>query len=170
MKRLASTLSVSSLLVSAVLFVGCSSGSTSKAESTIAVTQVESSDGSASSESVAASDVEAPETVAQAVTSISEQPGQATDGFVGAAKDVKLESCKLDGAAWAANGTVTNSSESDASYRIYVAFNVKGSTDTKAAIQANVDVAKGKTEKWDVTADVADKDLQCILRVERVNK
>ncbi len=108
--------------------------------------------------------------VEQAVTSLTESPGLATDGFVGALKDVKVTSCQLDGAAWNANGTVTNSSGTDASYRIYVAFNVKGTTDTKAVIQADVDVANGKTEKWSASADVADKDLQCILRVERAKK
>jgi hypothetical protein len=110
----------------------------------------------------------APESVAP--NSISEQPGQAKDNYVGALKDVKMTSCKLDGASWMADGTVTNPTDADAKYRIYVALNVKGSTDTKALIEADVDVAKGKTEKWSAAADVADKDLICILRVERAKK
>jgi hypothetical protein len=128
-------------------------------------------DGTPTDDTVAADAV--PETTAPdtaAPNSISEQPGQAKDNYVGALKDVKMTSCKLDGASWTADGTVTNPTDADATYRIYVALNVKGSTDTKALIEADVDVAKGKTEKWAAAADVADKDLMCILRVERAKK
>ncbi len=169
MKRLVHTLSVA--LLSAAVSAGCASKSTPKAEASPVVSEANSVDGSVAPDSAIGPDsVAPPETVQQAVTSIVEQPGLAKDGYVGAAKDVKLATCNLDGAAWAADGTVTNNSDSDASYRIYVAFNVKGSTDTKAVSEADIDVAKGKTEKWNVTADVADKDLQCILRVERAKK
>ena len=102
-----------------------------------------------------------------AVTSIEEQPGASDDDFVGAAKDVTLKSCKLSGSKWVAEGTVTNESGGDAKYRIYVALNAPGTTDTKALVQANVEVPDGKTETWSVEADVATPDLTCILRVER---
>ncbi len=103
----------------------------------------------------------------QAVTNISIQPGLSKDKFVGAATDVKTERCSADATGWSASGTVTNTSGSNATYRIYVAFNAKGSTDTRGLVQADVAVSNGKTEKWKATAKLADKDLICILRVER---
>lgn len=103
----------------------------------------------------------------EAVTNISVQPGLSKDKFVGAATDVKTETCAANATGWGAAGTVTNKSGANAKYRIYVAFNAKGSTDTRALVQSDVAVANGKTEKWTASAKLADKDLICILRVER---
>ncbi len=102
-----------------------------------------------------------------AVTALTEQPGSSDDDFVGAAKDVKLESCKLSDGKWKASGRVTNASGGDAKYRIYVALNAPGTTDTKAVVQVDAEVADGKTEKWSAEANVGQPDLTCILRVER---
>jgi hypothetical protein len=107
------------------------------------------------------------DTLTPAVTALTEQPGSSDDDFVGAAKDVKLESCKLSDGKWKANGTVTNASGADAKYRIYVALNAPGTTDTKAVVQVDAEVADGKTAKWSAEANVAQPDLTCILRVER---
>ena len=103
----------------------------------------------------------------EAVTDVSVQPGLSKDKFVGAASDVKTETCAADAGGWSASGTVTNASGAAASYRIYVAFNAKGTTDTRGLVQRDVKVADGKTEKWKASAKVAGKDLICILRVER---
>ncbi len=103
-----------------------------------------------------------------AVAAVSIPPGQAKDGFVGAASDVTTEVCKLDGDHWSMSGLVKNSSGSAARYRIYVALNAVGSTDTRALIQTDVKVDNGATVPWSARADVTDDVLQCILRVERV--
>lgn len=104
---------------------------------------------------------------ATALTATSVDPGQSGDKFVGAASDVTTTSCAQSGSAWKAEGTVSNTSGARASYRIYVAFNVKGTTDTKALVQTNVDVDDGQTTAWSAKANVNADDLICILRVER---
>jgi hypothetical protein len=103
----------------------------------------------------------------QAVSNVSIQPGQSTDKFVGAASDVTTDVCKNDGAGWTASGKVKNSSGAAANYRIYVALNRKGSTDTRALLQVDKAVADGKTEPWEVKAAITDSDLVCIMRIER---
>jgi hypothetical protein len=104
----------------------------------------------------------------EALTDVSVPPGASKDNFVGAASDVKTETCAADGDGWKASGTVTNSTAGDASYRIYVAFNVKDSTNTRGLVQTNIKVAAGKTEKWSAVTKSSDKTLICILNVERV--
>ncbi len=111
--------------------------------------------------------VPADTTPTQAVSNVSIQPGQSTDKFVGAAADVTTDVCKADGAGWKASGTVKNSSGAAANYRIYVALNRKGSTDTRALLQVDKSVANGKTVPWEVDVAVSDADLVCIMRVER---
>jgi hypothetical protein len=64
-------------------------------------------------------------------------------------------------------GTVTNSSDGPASYRIYVSL-LTAATDTRALTQVDVaEVAPGATEEWSTDAAVAEDDLSCVLRVER---
>ena len=108
--------------------------------------------------------------VAKAVTDVAVQPGLSGDKFVGAASDVKTTSCKRSGDHWAASGTVTNKSGKDAGYRIYVAFNRVGSTDTRALVQTDLAVPNGKSQPWEAVAAVTDEALTCILRVERTAK
>jgi pyruvate/2-oxoglutarate dehydrogenase complex dihydrolipoamide acyltransferase (E2) component len=168
--------------VAAACFVaGCSSSTTQSASDTSVDTTV-------STASPVGSDVVVPDTgtfdtgtsdtavevtVAApkpAVGKVDVPPGQSTDDFEGAASDVTTETCKLDGDQWTIDGSVTNKSGSDASYRIYVAMNKKGTTETVALIQVNASVANDKTEKWSTAAAVTDTDLVCVLRVERTKK
>ena len=143
------------------------------ADSTIASGSTDTAVPSAATDSVptdsnpATDSVPADTTPTQAVSNVSIQPGQSTDKFVGAAADVTTNVCKADGAGWKASGTVKNSSGAAANYRIYVALNRKGSTDTRALLQVDKSVANGKTEPWEVDAAVIDADLICIMRVER---
>jgi hypothetical protein len=106
-------------------------------------------------------------TPTQAVSQVSVQPGQSTDKFVGAASDVTTDSCKKEGGSWKISGKVKNSSGSTAKYRIYVALNRKGSTDTRGLLQVDKTVDNGKTEDWSTSAAIGDDELICILRVER---
>ncbi len=115
----------------------------------------------------AALDIITPGTEALAVTDVETPPGVSNDKFVGAASDVKTESCARVDTGWTASGTVTNSSGAAANYRIYVAFNRKGTTDTRALVQTNVSVPDGATQPWKAEAASTDTDLFCILRVER---
>lgn len=186
---------IAAILISATLALGaCSSSATDTAADTTAASEttaqsVSASDTTASSD-VAQTDpvvettaaVEPPESapsaasapstlaVAKAVTDVAVQPGLSGDKFVGAASDVKTTSCKRSGDHWAASGTVTNKSGKDAGYRIYVAFNRVGSTDTRALVQTDVAVANGKSQPWEAVATVTDEALTCILRVERTAK
>ena len=102
-----------------------------------------------------------------AVTNVSVQPGLSDDGFVGAASDVTTKHCMKVDAGWEADGTVKNSSGANATYRIYVAFNKKDTTDTLALAQTDVSVANGKSATWTAAGTVGDDDLVCVLRVER---
>lgn len=104
----------------------------------------------------------------QAVSQVLVQPGQSTDKFVGAASDVTTDTCKQEGGSWKISGKVKNSSGSKADYRIYVALNRKGSTDTRGLLQVNKTVEDGKSEEWSTSAVLGDDDLICILRVERI--
>ena len=186
---------IAAILISATLALGaCSSSATDTTADTAAAAEttaqsVSGSDTTASSD-VAQTDpvvettaaVEPPESaqsaasapstlaVAKAVTDVAVQPGLSGDKFVGAASDVKTTSCKRSGDHWAASGTVTNKSGKDAGYRIYVAFNRVGSTDTRALVQTDVAVANGKSQPWEAVAAVTDEALTCILRVERTAK
>lgn len=186
---------IAAILISATLALGaCSSSATDTAADTTAASEttaqsVSASDTTASSD-VAQTDpvvettaaVEPPESapsaasapstlaVAKAVTDVAVQPGLSGDKFVGAVSDVKTTSCKRSGDHWAASGTVTNKSGKDAGYRIYVAFNRVGSTDTRALVQTDVAVANGKSQPWEAVATVTDEALTCILRVERTAK
>lgn len=147
---------------------------TKAADSTTAIGPTDSSAvasaiSSAPNASALGSDTSLPPPV-QAVTNVIVQPGLSDDGFVGAASDVTTEHCELASGRWAVDGKVTNSSGSDASYRIYVALNRKGTTDTRALLQVNMDVPDGKTVPWTTAAELSDSDLICILRVERTAK
>ena len=117
----------------------------------------------------AADSVPADTAPTQAVSNVSIQPGQSTDKFVGAASDVTTDVCKKDGAGWTISGKVKNTSGAAANYRIYVALNRKGTTDTRALLQVDKSVANGKTEPWATKAAVTDANLVCILRVERTS-
>lgn len=106
---------------------------------------------------------------ATAVSNVSQQPGVADDSFVGAAADAKVQTCVGDAASWKVKGSVTNPTGAKAKYRIYVALNKAGTTETKALQQVNVELRAGATQEWETTADVVAKDLICILRVERTS-
>ena len=111
-----------------------------------------------------------------AVVNVEVQPGLADDGFVGARGDVTVERCESsesdDSSAvrvFRAEGQVTNSTESDAAYRIYVAFNPPGSTVSRGLIQVDdILVSAGESAPWGAEFATDDTDLTCILRVERV--
>ncbi len=164
------------VIAAACLVAGCSS-STTKSASDASVDTTVSTASPVGSDVVipdtGTSDTSVDVTVAApkpAVGKVDVAPGQSTDDFEGAASDVTTETCKLDGDQWTIDGSVTNKSGSDASYRIYVAMNKKGTTETVALIQVNASVANDKTEKWSTAAEVSDTDLVCVLRVERTKK
>ncbi len=136
----------------------------SEVESSDSTVSVVSSEVSADSSTAVAVPDSAP---TQAVSQVSVQPGQSTDKFVGAASDVTTDVCTQDGGTWKVSGKVKNSSGAAANYRIYVALNRKGSTDTRGLLQVDKTVQDGKSEDWSTSAELADNDLICILRVER---
>jgi hypothetical protein len=113
-----------------------------------------------------------PEERTSATTDSTVQPGTADDGYEGARIDVTDEECEPgDGGAWQARGLVTNPTDADADYRIYVAF-LDGADDTQGVTQADVTgLAPGDSEEWDAELDLpGEDDLRCVLRVERVGE
>jgi len=96
-------------------------------------------------------------------------PGLGEDDFVGARQDVTLDTCEKADAGWIASGEISNTSGNDADYRIYVALNPAGGSETRALVEVDANVSDGDTAPWEVTIPITDTDgLTCILRVERV--
>jgi hypothetical protein len=112
------------------------------------------------------------DTAPGATIDVEVRPGTADDGFVGARIDVTDEECEQDEAGgWQARGLVTNSTDADADYRIYVSF-LDGADDTRGLTQADVtDLAPGDSEEWEAELALpGEDDLRCVLRVERVGE
>jgi hypothetical protein len=103
------------------------------------------------------------------VREFSDHPGVADDGWVGALGDVSDLECAGDGSAWGAQGLVTNPTDGEADYRIYVVF-LEDSGDTRGIVQADVEgVSPGESRPWDAESVISgEDDLRCVLRVERV--
>jgi hypothetical protein len=100
------------------------------------------------------------------------RPGTAEDGFAGARIDVTEEECEQgDGGAWQARGLVTNPTDADADYRIYVSF-LDGADDTRGLAQTDVNgLAPQETQEWEAELELpVEDDLRCVLRVERVGE
>ncbi|WP_197491792.1 hypothetical protein [Microbacterium sp. H83] len=100
------------------------------------------------------------------VTDIVDTPGSG-EGLVGALADAEVTTCELSDDHWEVAGTVTNSSDAAASYRIYVSLLTEGG-DTRSLTQVNVDPTDpGASAEWATTVAVQDEALDCVLRVER---
>lgn len=100
------------------------------------------------------------------VTDITDTPGSG-EGLVGALADAEVKTCKLEGDHWEVAGSVTNSSDAAASYRIYVSLLAEGG-DTRSLTQVDVEsIDAGASADWQTSVTVDDKDLDCVLRVER---
>lgn len=106
------------------------------------------------------------ESLAPGITDIDDTPGSG-ENLEGALADSKVATCERDGDEWTVDGTVTNPTDAEADYRIYVSL-LNGTNDTRALVQVDVDgVAPDATEDWDVSIPVAEDELSCVLRVER---
>ncbi len=100
------------------------------------------------------------------VTDITDAPGSG-EGLVGALADTTVETCERGDGAWDVAGTVTNSSEASASYRIYVSLLTEGG-ETRALTQVDVEpIDAGAETEWSTSIDLDEEDLSCVLRVER---
>jgi hypothetical protein len=100
------------------------------------------------------------------VTDITDAPGTG-ENLVGALADATTDSCELDGDAWVATGSVTNPTDGNVNYRIYVSL-LNGENDTRGLQQVNVDaVGAGASADWESRIEITDEDLTCVLRVER---
>ncbi|WP_426624233.1 hypothetical protein ACPPVW_16935 [Leifsonia sp. McL0607] len=99
------------------------------------------------------------------ITQITHKPGTDT-GYVGALKDVKLGSCKADSSPAHFEGTVTNPTSTEQSYRIYVSLLSAGATIGVHEVDVS-GVSGHATEKWSGTLPTGKPGTTCILRVER---
>lgn len=100
------------------------------------------------------------------ITDIVDAPGTG-EGLVGALADTETSTCKLVEGKWDVAGTVTNSSDAPASYRIYVSLLNEGG-DTRSLTQVNVDpIDPGAETEWSTAVPLEEKNLSCVLRVER---
>jgi hypothetical protein len=104
-------------------------------------------------------------TSAPFVDATSHTPGTLTH-YEGARSDVHDTTCAADGNAWTARGKVTNSTSSNARYRIYVSF-LRGDTTVGIAETAAGPIKPGASASWAARVKVHAEGLRCILRVER---
>jgi hypothetical protein len=100
------------------------------------------------------------------LTETTHAPGSG-EGLVGAVSDTKVTACEQKGDAWSVTGTATNPTDAAADYRIYVSLLDK-SNQTRALVEVDLDgVASKATQDWSKDIQVGDKNLTCVLRVER---
>ena len=101
----------------------------------------------------------------QPVIDVVNQPGSGT--FDGAREDVTDVTCAANAGIWTSAGTVINSTEAAASYRIYVSF-LDPAGETLALMERDVDaLAAAASEDWSAEFSSAVEGLNCVLRVER---
>jgi hypothetical protein len=100
------------------------------------------------------------------ITDITDAPGSG-EGLVGALADTTVDTCELGDGEWNVDGTVTNSSDASASYRIYVSLLNEGG-ETRSLTQVDVPaIDAGAETEWSTTVALDEEDLSCVLRVER---
>lgn len=99
------------------------------------------------------------------VTDITDAPGTG-EGLVGALADSTLDSCEPGDAGWTVTGTVTNPTQGEADYRIYVSLLAGEETRALSQVDAD-DVAAGATADWSADIAAEGENLSCVLRVER---
>ena len=103
---------------------------------------------------------------APGITDVKQAPGTGT-GFTGALSDTKVEHCAPKGSGWTVDGTATNSSGANVDYRIYVSL-LNAGGGTRALVEVDVPgVAPKASKPWSVDIPATDKNLSCVLRVER---
>ncbi|MCI0155681.1 hypothetical protein KNO15_03095 [Leifsonia shinshuensis] len=99
------------------------------------------------------------------ITQITHRPGTQT-GYVGALKDVRIGTCSADASPAHFEGTVTNPTSTEQSYRIYVSLQSAGSTIGVHEVDVR-GVPGHATEKWSGTLPAGKPGATCLLRVER---
>jgi hypothetical protein len=109
-------------------------------------------------------------TAAPELAGVKVQPGTATDSFVGARTDISDLSCKADGkGTWNVEGSVKNSTNKAVNYRIYTSF--LNGTETLGLIETDIDNVKADaTKKWSGSMTIGAEKVDCVLRVERVQR
>lgn len=99
------------------------------------------------------------------VVDITDTPGSLEE-FVGAVEDAKPTRCEATTTGWVSEGEVTNSSDSDQNYRLYVSF--MNRKDTRGLVQVDLEsVPPGESSTWTAEAEIAGDAIDCVLRVER---
>jgi hypothetical protein len=98
---------------------------------------------------------------------VSVPPGSAEDGYAGARSDVTDLACESDDGRWQATGQVSNPTDAEVDYRIYVSF-LDPEDESRGLVQTDVEgVPGGEAEEWAAELDLSEEDLRCVLRVER---
>jgi hypothetical protein len=100
------------------------------------------------------------------ITDVQQPPGTGK-GLTGALSDTKVAHCEPKGGGWTVDGTATNPTDGTVDYRIYVSL-LNAGGDTRALVEVDsTGVKAGDTKDWTVDIPVPDKNLSCVLRVER---
>lgn len=128
-------------------------------------------DDSTPSSSASASASPSTSAVPDSVTDITDTPGAGSDGegggFEGALSDYAPTGCSLVDGAWIVEGTLTNSTDAAADYRVYISL-LNGSGETRALQQADVDgVEPGATAEVSLSIPLDEDGLNCVPRIER---
>jgi hypothetical protein len=102
------------------------------------------------------------------VANVTTSPGTADDDYEGAFADVSQVVCERQGDAWVASGQVTNPTDSDRGYRIYVAY-LAPDGDTLGLSESGVArLVAGASTDWQGSVSLPGVEtVNCVLEVER---
>jgi hypothetical protein len=146
-------------IVATVSFSGCTRGASPLADSKKAPTKSSLDSG-----------VNATVAIEAILPGVKVQPGTSADGFQGARADIEDLVCQTDGkGVWTVSGNVKNATASSVKYRIYTSF--LSGTETLGLVEADLDNVKvNQTKPWSSSMNLDAEKVDCVLRVERVNR
>jgi hypothetical protein len=108
-----------------------------------------------------------PATSGSAVVDITTPPGAAGE-YEGGRSDVTRVNCERQGDVWVATGQVTNPTDTDRGYRIYVSY-LAPDNDTLGLTETGIDrLVAGASTDWQASVTLPGAEsVNCLLRVER---
>jgi hypothetical protein len=160
---LRATLSTAVFVVAVSSLASCTKSSPSSSDSTTVASSTATKPAKAGGSGEGA-------TAAPELAGVKVQPGTASDSFVGARTDISDLLCKADGkGTWNVEGNVKNSSDKAVNYRIYTSF--LNGTETVGLIETDVDNVKADAiKKWSGSMTIEAEKVDCVLRVERIQR
>lgn len=98
---------------------------------------------------------------------VNDPPGS-LEGAADGLDDISVARCEREGDVWQVAGSVTNPTESEVEYRIYMSL-IGDDNRSVALQQLDIDTAApGVSIEWQMTVPVGGNALRCFPRVERI--